>query len=772
MFHEDWVQITRFYYSLGFNILPTYEKRPVGDWQQWQSVRQTGANMERLKWHEATGIAAVCGEISGGLICFDLDKQEDDTLLMELLERLELPLTYEWSVRTGSQQGYHVWVTSALIDLGGVGHRQLPSVRGGNLDLRYNNHYALLPPSNHPSGHRYEFLNSPPATAPTFVTSYQAMMAFQSLTIAPQSATEPTNDTSYQLAPENSGEGWNDDYDQVYIQKALEAAAHEVATQSEGNRNETLYRQTLKVAGFVGKGGFSERDIVKTMVEAAVQTGLNPDEVQRTVVSAFKVANPREIPPQRNTKTNGNGHTQQTNDSQAWGGTPGRNLTDYGNAERLTDKYGEVMRYCRALKAWIVWNKTRWEVDETGVVVRMAKKVVRAIPEELKGATTDTKRDAIRNWAMKSESAGKLGAMITLAETERGISVLPDEFDANQMLLNAQNCVVDLGTGKALPHDRAQLLMKQVNAIYDPSATCPTWLNFLNQILDGNQNLIDFIQKAIGYSLTGQIGEQVMFILHGGGSNGKSTLLELLRHLFADYSLNTPTSTIMRRADSSSTTNNDVARLRGARLVTAVETEENQQLAESTIKQITGGDTITARFLFGEFFEFKPTFKLWLAANHKPQIAGGDHGIWRRIWLIPFNVKITDEMKDIHLPEKLKEEAAGILTWAVQGCLKWQAEGLGMPAEIKEAVAEYQAEMDVLAAFLDDTCVQLPTAHCSAAALYKSYQKWTAENGITAGMSQRKLGGKLKDRGFEAVKSTGGLYVWRGIGLREVEQVN
>jgi P4 family phage/plasmid primase-like protien len=768
MFHEDWLQITRFYWSLGFNILPVSGKQPVEKgWKQWQGVRQQAAHMERLNWQKATGIAAVCGAVSGGLVCFDLDKQEDDTLLMELLDYLGLFTDYSWAVRTGSQQGYHVWVRSQDVDLGGVGHKQLPAYSGGSLDLRYDDHYALLPPSNHDSGHRYEFINTPPSAAPALIAANHLLSVFQKLTV---SEPQPVAQHQIEIHPvQPKTEGWNDDFEAVYVASALKSAFEYVVAQSEGNRNEALYRQTLKMGSLIGRGGLTQFEVEATMLSAALQNGSPEDESQRTIASALKnVKQVRAIPEQQHKKSpNGNGHSEPKGDSQAWGG---RNLTDYGNAERLVDRYNGSLHYCRALKAWIIWNKTRWEVDETGVVVRMAKKVVRKIPEEAKDAQTDARRDAIRNWSQKSESAGKLAAMIALAETEPGISVLPDVFDADPMLLNAQNCVINLRTGEMLPHNREQLLMKQANAPYHPDAACPTWLHFLSQILGGNQNLIDFIQKAVGYSLTGQIGEQVMFILHGSGSNGKSTLLELLRFLFADYSLNTPTSTIMRRADSTSTTNNDVARLRGARLVTAVETEENQQLAESTIKQITGGDTITARFLFGEFFEFKPTFKLWLAANHKPQIAGGDHGIWRRIRLIPFLVKITDDMKDIHLPEKLKAEAAGILTWAVQGCLKWQAEGLGLPEEVRAAVEAYQAEMDVLAAFLDDCCTQLPTASVSAESLYKTYQKWTIENGIASAMSQRKLGGKLRDRGFESLKSTGGRYIWRGLGLLQVEQ--
>jgi putative DNA primase/helicase len=380
---------------------------------------------------------------------------------------------------------------------------------------------------------------------------------------------------------------------------------------------------------------------------------------------------------------------------------------------------------------------------------------------------TRTKK-ALKRHALRTESAARLMAMIRLASSERSIMVKPDAFDVDPMLLNTLNCVIDLRDGTPYEHDKARRLMKQIGTEYDPDAQCPAWKAYLEKIMDGNTNLILFLQKALGYSLTGLTNEQVVFFLHGSGSNGKSTFLETIRYILGDYSKNTPTSTIMRRGDSSGV-NNDVARLPGVRLVTAVETDEGQQLSEATIKSITGGDTIVARFLFGEFFEFKPTFKLWLACNHLPTITGTDNGIWRRIRRIPFTVKIREDEKDPQLPAKLQAEAPGILNWMINGCLLWQEDGLGIPDEIAEANKEYQSEMDTLAAFIQECCVTTSSnLKAPATDLYKAYQQWSDSSGEKT-LSQTAFGKKLAERGFAKGRNSFGRVIWEGIGVRPSE---
>jgi putative DNA primase/helicase len=262
---------------------------------------------------------------------------------------------------------------------------------------------------------------------------------------------------------------------------------------------------------------------------------------------------------------------------------------------------------------------------------------------------------------------------------------------------------------------------------YDKNAVCPTWDRFLIRITDNNQGLISYIQGTIGYALTGSTREQCMFILWGEGQNGKTTLLETIKTVYGDYATQMPTDTLMvRRAGGIP---NDVARLTGVRLVSASETSATGRLDEELVKRLTGEDTVTARFLYREYFEFQPQFKIFLACNHKPVIVGDDFAIWRRVRLIPFTVRISESEKDKELLRKLRTELPGILRWAVKGCLAWQREGLGEPPEVCSAVEDYRREMDAIGEFLTESCVCRPGASVGATPLYEVYCGWCKRNG-------------------------------------------
>ncbi|HLI51013.1 MAG TPA: phage/plasmid primase, P4 family, partial [Thermomicrobiaceae bacterium] len=355
-------------------------------------------------------------------------------------------------------------------------------------------------------------------------------------------------------------------------------------------------------------------------------------------------------------------------------------LSDLGNAERLIARSGADMRYCDLWKRWLVWDMTHWRTDDTLRVASLAKTAVRHIYDEVGLVEDSEERKRLAKFAIASESSSRIKAMLELGQSEPGVPVTPDDLDADSWLLTATNGTIDLRTGALGPHDRAHLITKAVNAPYDPTADCPVFLAFLRQIMAGDEEMTGFLQRAIGYSLTGSIREQVAFIAWGAGSNGKSTLFDLLLDLLGDYAMQTPTDTLMAKRQDAIP--NDVARLRGARFVAAVETEDGRRLSEPLVKQLTGGDRVTARFMRAEWFEFSPTFKLWLATNHKPVIRGTDHAIWRRIRLIPFTVTIAEADQDKELPAKLRAEMPGILRWAIDGCLSWQRDGLGVPEAV------------------------------------------------------------------------------------------
>lgn len=445
--------------------------------------------------------------------------------------------------------------------------------------------------------------------------------------------------------------------------------------------------------------------------------------------------------------------------------------TDQGNGERLAAWHGKDLRYCGMWSKWLAWDGRRWRMDDTAEVERRAKQVSRGIAAEASRVAEADQATfkLLMAWGRSSESLQRRNAMIRSALSEPQIMIVPDVLDANPWLLTTGTGTLDLRSGELGPFRREHMLTRMTPAAYDPDASCPTFLAFVERITahpttaELRPDLVAFLQRAVGYSLTGNVSERVMFILHGAGANGKSTFLEIIRALLGDYATRIPTETLLARRDKGIP--NDIAQLKGARFVLASETDEGRRLSEALVKELTGGDVISARFMRGEWFTFKPEFKLWLATNHKPEVRGTDKAIWDRLCLIPFDVSIPEAEQDRRLGEKLLAELPGILAWAVKGCLAWQRDGLQPPAVVRAATATYRSDMDVLSTWLEESCELLPTATATAKDLYASYKQWVEGTGEHA-MSQRALGLRLKERGFEQSKSTGGKRLW--IGLRVI----
>jgi putative DNA primase/helicase len=356
--------------------------------------------------------------------------------------------------------------------------------------------------------------------------------------------------------------------------------------------------------------------------------------------------------------------------------------------------------------------------------------------------------------------------MLSRAKPKRAVA--PDEMDpaSTNWLFNVANGVIDLHTGDLLPHDRKRRITRLSNIVYDPTATSPMWEGVLNRSLAGNQALIDYFARAVGYSMIGAILDRVIFILWGLGRNGKTVIRETVSALFSDYGAGTPISTFLERKGGGIP--NDLARLKGVRFVSASESEEGARLAPAFIKQVTGGDSMTARFLHAEFFDFVPTFHVWLATNHRPEIpGGGDQALWDRIHLVPFKIQIPpDEMIPLaELLGMLRAEMPGILAWAVRGCLAYQREGLNPPDEVRAAVGDYQNDQDVLADFLDGECLTGPGLMVRSSDIYKRYVEWCGKQGISRPMTTRGLGRRLASHGFDhGLDRVNGRF-WIGIGL-------
>lgn len=431
------------------------------------------------------------------------------------------------------------------------------------------------------------------------------------------------------------------------------------------------------------------------------------------------------------------------------------NATDLGNAEMLVRWHGQNLRFVPAWGKWLTWDGKRWAADQTGQIRRLARDTVRRMYKEASKIDDEDLRKKLIRHALSSESVTRQKAMIEAAGYLEEIPVTPEQLDSDPWLLNCLNGTLDLRTGRLRQPSRGDLITKLVPINYDPEAKAPRWEAFLDQIFGGSKQLIQYAKKGAGYNLTGSTEEHCLFVCHGTGRNGKSTMLQTLANVLGqDYSQSAPMSTFMVKHNE--TIPNDIARLRGSRFVVAAESEENARLAESLIKQLTGGDRITARFLHQEFFEFTPQFKIWMMTNHKPTIRGTDIAIWERIKLIPFEVTIPSDQRDPKLMEKLAAEAEGILTWMAQGCLLWQQEGLKPPDEVKNATNDYRAQMDTVGDFLSSECESSTGGPTPLKWIYSRYTTWAQESGERP-LTRKAFTQRLRERGISIRTGHGNL---------------
>lgn len=441
------------------------------------------------------------------------------------------------------------------------------------------------------------------------------------------------------------------------------------------------------------------------------------------------------------------------------------NLTDMGNAERLIKLHGLDLRFSYEFNHWLIFDGRRWRKDDLGAVMHKAKSIPRKMYRDASRIDDDSVRQNLISYALKLENHQKLTNLVNLAKSESGVPIMAHELDTRPFLLNVLNGTIDLQTGRLKEHDRNNLITRLIPFAYDPRAECPAWLAHLNKLMNSSREKIDFLQKAFGYSLTGDTSERIVFFQYGEGANGKSITTDTIAMVLGDYAMRTPTDTLMIKRNEGIP--NDIARLRGARFVYASEAEQGKRLAESQIKDMTGGEKLTARFMRGEFFEFRPEFKIWFSSNHKPIIRGTDQAIWDRIRLIPFTVRIpeAERIAGPILLKKFKMEGSGILAWLVKGSLTWLNEGLIPPDEVVKATKSYRDEMDIISDFIEDRYNKEALSTVTAKDLFIEYEKWCAENGEEP-VRKRTFGLKLMEKGFTQTRTHGGVRAWKGLSLK------
>ncbi len=429
---------------------------------------------------------------------------------------------------------------------------------------------------------------------------------------------------------------------------------------------------------------------------------------------------------------------------------------DIGNARRLVNAYGEVVRFQSQRKSWLMWDDTRWKSDETGKIMQYAKDVALQMTDQLEKRVggLDSK------WVSDSRKYERLRAMISLAAPD--VAVTADELDADPWLFNCENGTLDLRTGDLLPHDPSKLITKLAPVRYDPNATCPLFMQFLNEVFCGDLELIEFVQRFLGHCLTGDISEQYLPIFYGEGGNGKSVLLDTVAALMGDYAATAPPSLLTVKRNEEHPT--EIADLAGRRLVVASETEQGAELRMQLVKRLTGDEKLKARHMRCDFFEFARTHKTILVTNNLPVLREDTEAVWRRLRCVPFNYIVPAEKRDPKLLLKLRAESAGILRWLVRGCQAWRRDGLPTASAITIVTSELRNSAGGLDAFIEENCVRQVDGFVPSARLLASYEKWCEARNVTPvrgrawGAALHKIG--CRDDKYKMIRG------WFGISMR------
>jgi putative DNA primase/helicase len=442
--------------------------------------------------------------------------------------------------------------------------------------------------------------------------------------------------------------------------------------------------------------------------------------------------------------------------------------TDAGNSDAFELLHGERFRWDHTKGKWFVWNDRYWAEDKDGEADRASLETAR---ERLSAAVLiehdQDKKDSV-DWALRSESVYGRKAMLISAHSAKSLATTASNYDRDPFLLTVGNGTLDLSTGKLREARPEDLITRATDVLYDPSATAPRWAQFLKEVFGGDAEIIGYVQRAVGYSLTGNTQEHCFFLLCGTGANGKTTFLETIVRLLGSHASTAAFSAFLVQHNAGGP-RNDLAALCGARFVMAAEAEHNARLDEAVMKQLTGEDTISARFLYHEGFEYRPQFKIWLATNHKPTVWETSDAIWRRIKLIEFNRQFAGPRADVAWRGKLEAQLPGILAWAVQGCLAWQKFGLREPQRISRATLRYRQESDQIGRFFKDRCDLQPDRRTPAKQFYDAYVGWCAKKYETP-VANNLFAAKLAERGIDGVerKREAGGMVYRGVGLLPV----
>lgn len=677
-------------------------------------------------WPDAN-IGVVAG--ASGLLVLDIDpaKGGDESLERLVSEHGPLPDTVE-SLTGGG--GRHLFFKRPDGKLGNSSGRL-----GAGLDTRGDGGYVVAPPSVHVSGRQYAWeVSSDPAEVG--VADAPAWLVGLLRDTAPPPASAPPSPTP----PDEDGR----------FDRAADAVARiHMQDHSDGSRR--LFAYCCRAV----EHGLSDAEAVRLVRAAEHEQSFPRSYSHGEIVQRVRDAERRCV--------RGAALTVAADLAKR-----ASLCTDIGNAARFALAHLWDAWWCQASGTWYLWDGRRWAPDQTLRPLALAKEIALSIYDEARQAGDDKRREALGKWANTSQRRDRLTAMLELAKPD--LAVRPDQLDADPWLLNVLNGTIDLRTGELRPHRREDLITRLAPVRYDPDAKLPLWERFLHESTGGDQELIAFLARAIGYSLIGSTPEECLFFVYGPTATGKSTLMEAVKAALGDYALSADFESFLKRRQAGGP-RNDIARLAGRRFVLGVEVEEGSEMAVGLLKLLTGGDTVAARFLYREAFEFTPRFTLWLAANHRPKVPDDDDAAWRRIHTIPFAHIVPPAKRDPTLKARLRDPAdsgPAVLAWAVRGCLDYlQRGGLAVSEAVKEATAEYRAEMDPLKPFLDDCCILGPNLYVRRDFLRKAYEAWRKEVGARP-LGPQAFTEQCRRHGFaEATKRFDrSRRIWGGVGLR------
>jgi len=750
------------YRTLGFSVVPCLldgTKKPMIKWGEYQERKPTDTEMRHWFESRRIGIALVQGAVSGNTEVLDFDSPGAYTEFRELCASHGYLALLEscGEVKTPSG-GRHVYYRCPVIE----GNQKLArdADKTTKIETRGEGGYTIAPhspPSVHPTNIPYEWVRE---SIPTITPEERsALLAFCRAcnVLVDVADTHRTKATSTTLGDDYNRRG---DILSVLLSHGWQEA---------GRRGDTI--DLVRPGKSVREGVSATLGYVGENVLYVFSANADPFDMNRAY-SAFSVYGLLEHGGDFKAAAQELAKRGYGEQGSSWsvpvslGDDDDADTliefprTDLGNAERLVHRCGGDLRWSGAL-GWLSWDGKRWQGSESGEEVRRMMETVRAIRLEEAPAVRKSgvpneeaaykRATELEKHSFASESASRIKSALELAKAIHPIPIDTDALDSDPMLLNCQNGTLDLRTLVLKPHERTDFITKILPIDYDPNAQCPTWIKAVNT-WQPEPEMQGYVQRIFGYALTGDVSEQCLFFLYGGGSNGKSTYLKIGLTLMAGYGKQASSELLV--AKKGEMIRDDVASLAGKRFVATIEVDDGRAMAEGLVKQLSGGDRITARFLYKNSFEFEPTFKVFLAANHKPVVRGSDHGIWRRIRMVPFTQTISEADKDPYLYDKLMAELSGILAWAVRGCQDWRLNGMQTPESVLAFTREYREESDQIGMFLNEECVREPEALIRPATLYDAYCRW-CEARRERSKSMTAFGRTIAEKGIEKIVRNG-----------------